>query len=115
MLKETIASFLVIGGVALAVADTRDAEPVAQRDARKLPLDVSDDLRLDAALIRLPMEYGVPATRTGSAINERTVRDRAATTGKRVARRACPHSIPAPDVARSLSSDPGGSFSKLAG
>ena len=66
MLKETIASFLVLGGVAVAVADTRDTEPVAisvQREARKLPLDVSDDILLDAALIRLPMEYAVPATR----------------------------------------------------
>jgi len=119
MLKETIASFLVIGGVVVAVADTRDAEPVAisvQRAARKLPLDVSDDIRLDAALIRLPMEYAVPAPGMRRGISEHTARDRTATARRPVARRACPpQSRPAPDVARKLSSEPGGSSSKLAG
>jgi hypothetical protein len=118
MLKETIAVSLVVAGVAVAVADTRDAEPMSisvQRDARKLPLDVSNDLRLDAALIRLPMEYAGQATRMRRAIGEHTVRDRPATARKRVATRACPHSIPAPEVARKLSSEPGGSSSKLAG
>jgi hypothetical protein len=119
MLKETFAVFLVVGGVAVAVADSRDDASVAlsvRHDSRSLPLDVSDALRLEAALIRLPMESPGPATRMRRAISEHTVRDRTATAArKRVALRACPHSIPAPDVARKLSSEPGGSSSKLAG
>jgi len=118
MLKETVASFLVLGGVAVAVADTRNAELPSisvRREGWKLPLDVSDDIRLDAALIRLPMEYAGQATRMRRAIGEHTVRYRPATARKRVATRACPHSIPAPEVARKLSSEPGGSSSKLAG
>ena len=118
MLKETISVFLVVGGVAIALAATRDDETAlpVQHDARRLPLlDVSDDLRLEAALIRLPMEYGVPATRMRRAFGEHTVRDRTAMARKPAARRECPHSIPAPDVARKLSSEPGGASSKLAG
>jgi len=118
MLKETIAVFLVVAGIAVALADTRDDEPVAlsvQHDVRRLALQVSDDLRLDAALTRLPMECAGPATRMRRAISEHTVRDRMATARKRIARRACPHNIPDPDVARKLSSEPGGSSSKLAG
>jgi hypothetical protein len=118
MLKETIAVFLVAAGVALALADSRDDEPVAlslRHDSRNLPLDVSADLRLDAALTRLTMESASPATRMRPGISELTLRDGTATPRKRVARHACPHSIPAPDVARKLSSEPGGSSSKLAG
>jgi len=119
MLKETVASFLVLGGVAVAVADTRNAELPSisvRREGWKLPLDVSDDIRLDAALIRLPMEYAVAVPGIRRAIGQHTVRDRTATARKPVARRACPpHSRPAPDVARKLSSEPGGSCSKLAG
>lgn len=117
MLKETVAVFLVVAGVAIALTDTRDdvALPV-RHDARRLALDVSDDLRLDAALIRLPMEYPGLATGIRCAIGEGTLRDRTVTPRKRVARRACPpHSSPAPDVARKLSSEPGGSSTKLAG
>ncbi len=47
MLKETIAVFLVAAGVAVALADIRDDEAVAlsvRHDARRLPLQVSDDL-----------------------------------------------------------------------
>jgi len=114
MLKETIAVFLVVAGVAVALADVREdmALPVPH-DARSLTLDVSDDLRLDAALIRLPMEYPGLATGIRRAIGEDALR--APRPRKRIARRACPHSIPAPEVARKLSSEPGGSSSKLAG
>ena len=120
MLKETIAVFLVAGGVAVALEATSDDEsgaPPVQRNAWRAPaLEVSADLRLDAALTRLPLESAGGATRMRCAIGAHTVRDRTATTmRKRVASRACPHSIPAPDVARKLSSDPGGSSSKLAG
>jgi len=118
MLKETTAIFLVVAGVAVALADNRADEPVTVsvgHVARGLPLEVSDDLRLDAALARLTMESATPATRMRPAISELTLRDRAATPRKRVVDRECPHSIPAPDVARKLSSEPGGSSSKLAG
>jgi hypothetical protein len=118
MLKETIAVFLIAAGVALALADIRVDEAVAlsvRHDAQRLPLQVSDDLRLEAALIRLPMESAGPATGMHRGIGEDTLRDRTAAPRKRLARRACPHSIPAPDVARKLSSEPGGSSSKLAG
>ncbi len=118
MLKETIAVFLVAAGVAVALADVRDDEPVAlsvRHDAQRLPLQVSDDLRLEAALIRLPMESAGPATGMHRGIGEHMLRDRTAPARKRVASRECPHSIPAPDVARKLSSEPGGSSSKLAG
>ena len=115
MLKETIAVFLVVAGVAVALADVREdmALPV-QHDARSLTLDVSDDLRLDAALIRLPMEYPGLATGIRRAIGEDALRE--PRPRKRIARRACPpHGNPAPDVARKLSSEPGSSSSKLAG
>ena len=118
MLKETIAVFLVAAGVAVALADIRDDDAMAlsvRHDAWRLPLQVSDDLRLEAALIRLPMESAGPATGIHRDIGEHMIRDRTAAPRKRVAPRACPHSIPAPDVARKLSSEPGGSSSKLAG
>jgi hypothetical protein len=118
MLKETFAVFLVAAGIGIALADNRADEPMTvsvQRDARGLPLEVSADLRLDAALARLTMESASPATRMRPAISEITLRDRAATPRKPVVNRECPHSIPAPDVARKLSSEPGGSSSKLAG
>jgi len=114
MLKETIAVFLVVAGVAVALADVReDMVLPVQPDARSLTLEVSDDLRLDAALIRLPMEYPGLATGIRRAIGEDALRE--PRPRKRIARRACPHSIPAPEVARKLSSEPGGSSSKLAG
>ncbi len=118
MLKETLAVFLVAAGVAIALADNRADEPVtlsAGHDARGLPLEVSADLRLDAALTRLTMEYGSPAAKVDSAITELAIRNRTAAPRKRVVNHECPHSIPAPDVARKLSSEPGGSSSKLAG
>ena len=118
MLKETLAVFLVAAGVVIALTDNRADEPVTlsvRHDARGLPLEVSTDLRLDAALARLTMEYGSPAARVHPAITELAIRDRAATPRKRVVNHECPHSIPAPDVARKLSSEPGGSSSKLAG
>jgi hypothetical protein len=118
MLKETMAVFLVVAGVAVALAGSREDEPVelsVRHDARSLPLDVSADLRLDAALTRLTMEHGSPAANVHPAITELAIRDRTATPRKRVVYHECPHSIPAPEVARKLSSEPGGSSSKLAG
>src|SRR5215468_3073152 len=101
MMKEAAAVLMVVAGVAVAAsAVSRDDERVALAiDRESLAADVTGDIRVDAALARLPSACAAPAARI-----------RRAPVRRRPARRACaPRVTAAPDVARRISSDPTGS------
>jgi hypothetical protein len=105
MMKEAVAILMVVAGVVVAGrAGSRDDDPMALAVGDRIALDLPADIRLDAALMKLPLSCAGPAARAHRSPVHR-----------RANRRACgPRVTATPDVARKISSDPT-AWSRVAG
>jgi hypothetical protein len=104
MMKEAVAILVVVAGVVVAGRPgSRDDDRMALASGDRVALDLAADMRLDAALMKLPLGCAGPAARAHrSPVHRRT-------------RRACgPRITATPDVARKISSDPT-AWSRVAG